>query len=90
MLSRAIMAGIRNHCRLPWRHAYPSRLVLGSQGGRALHVVATYNAADDETIVVTAYEPTQACVKRTTGGKSHEVHCLQACRNESRHDDRDA
>ncbi len=36
---------------------YPSRLVLGFQSGRALHVVAAYNAADDETIVVTAYEP---------------------------------
>ena len=36
---------------------YPSRLKLGFLRGRALHVVAAYNATDDETIVVTAYEP---------------------------------
>ena len=36
---------------------YPSRLILGWQGDRPLHVVAAYNAEDDETIVITAYEP---------------------------------
>lgn len=39
---------------------YPSRLVLGWSGRRPLHVVAAYNAEDDETIVVTAYEPDPA------------------------------
>ena len=39
---------------------YPSRLVLGWRGGRPLHVVAAYNATDDETIVVTVYEPATA------------------------------
>lgn len=36
---------------------YPSRLVLGFVGQRPLHVVAAYNRADSETIVVTAYWP---------------------------------
>ena len=36
---------------------YPSRLVLGWCGSRPIHVVAAENAADDETIVVTVYEP---------------------------------
>jgi hypothetical protein len=39
---------------------YPSRLLLGFVGGRALHVVAADNADDDETIVVTVYEPDPA------------------------------
>jgi hypothetical protein len=39
---------------------YPSRLLLGFVGGRALHVVAAENADDDETIVVTVYEPDPA------------------------------
>ena len=36
---------------------YPSRLILGWIGSRPLHIVAVHNAADDETIVITAYEP---------------------------------
>lgn len=36
---------------------YPSRLILGWCGSRPLHVVAAYNRADDETIVITVYEP---------------------------------
>ena len=39
---------------------YPSRLLLGVVGGRPLHVVAADNADDDETIVVTVYEPDPA------------------------------
>lgn len=39
---------------------YPSRLVLGWIDGRPLHVVAAYNESDDETIVVTVYEPDPA------------------------------
>ena len=39
---------------------YPSRLVLGWVGRRPLHVVAAYNAVDDETIVATVYEPDPA------------------------------
>lgn len=36
---------------------YPSRLVLGYQEGRPLHVVAAITIDADETIVITAYEP---------------------------------
>ena len=54
---RAVLADGENIANYPDDTPYPSRLVLGFQGGRALHVVAAYNAADDETIIVTAYEP---------------------------------
>ena len=36
---------------------YPSRLVLGWQGSRPLHVVVADNAETREAIVITAYEP---------------------------------
>jgi hypothetical protein len=36
---------------------YPSRLVMGWCGQRPLHVVAADNAATQETIVITVYEP---------------------------------
>jgi hypothetical protein len=36
---------------------YPSCLILGWRGDRPLHVVAAYNAEDDEMIVITVYEP---------------------------------
>ncbi|CUS33223.1 conserved hypothetical protein [Candidatus Nitrospira nitrificans] len=36
---------------------YPSKLLLGWQGSRPLHVVAADNVESDETIVITAYEP---------------------------------
>lgn len=39
---------------------YPSRLLLGWRGDRPLHVVAAYNAQDDEQIVITVYEPDPA------------------------------
>jgi hypothetical protein len=39
---------------------YPSRLILGWSGNRPLHVVAAYNDADEETIVITVYEPDPA------------------------------
>ena len=38
---------------------YPSRLILGWLGSRPLHVVAADNLTDNETIVITAYEPEQ-------------------------------
>jgi hypothetical protein len=46
--------------RYPQDTPYPSRLLLGSVGGRALHVVVAENAVDEETIVVTVYEPDPA------------------------------
>ena len=39
---------------------YPSRLVLGWDGPRPIHVVVADNAAADENIVITAYEPDPA------------------------------
>jgi hypothetical protein len=36
---------------------YPSRLVLGWCGSRPLHVVAADNKEDQETIIITVYEP---------------------------------
>jgi hypothetical protein len=41
----------------PADYPYPSRLMLGWCGSRAIHVVAADNSADNETIVVTVYEP---------------------------------
>ncbi|MBZ5543138.1 MAG: DUF4258 domain-containing protein [Acidobacteriia bacterium] len=39
---------------------YPSRLVLGWSGNRALHIVTADNTEDRETIVITVYEPDPA------------------------------
>jgi hypothetical protein len=36
---------------------YPSRLVLGWCGLRPIHVVAADNRDDQETIIITTYEP---------------------------------
>ena len=54
---RAVLTSGETIADYPDDTPYPSRLVLGFQGGRALHVVAAYNATDEETIVVTSYEP---------------------------------
>lgn len=35
---------------------YPSRLILGYEGKRPIHVVSAYNPADDTEYVITAYE----------------------------------
>lgn len=45
----------------PEEAPYPSRLLLGWRGAALpLHVVAAYNAQDDEQIVITVYEPDPA------------------------------
>lgn len=36
---------------------YPGRLLLAGRAKRPLHVVVADNSADDEAIIVTAYEP---------------------------------
>lgn len=41
----------------PTDQPYPSKLVLGWPGKRPLHVVVAENSEDEETIVVTVYEP---------------------------------
>ena len=57
---RAVLATGETIADYPDDTPYPSRLVLGWRGDRPLHVVAAYNATDDETIVVTVYEPATA------------------------------
>lgn len=39
---------------------YPSQLVLGRAGIRPIHVVCAYNAVENETIIITVYEPDAA------------------------------
>ena len=41
----------------PDDYPYPSRLLLGWLGTRPIHVVTADNASDNETIIVTVYEP---------------------------------
>ncbi len=41
----------------PNDHPYPSRLLLGWCGARPIHVVVADNTADNETIIITVYEP---------------------------------
>lgn len=41
----------------PTDQPYPSKLVLGWSGKRPLHVVIAENSENEETIVVTVYEP---------------------------------
>ena len=41
----------------PADRPYPSCLVLGWSGSRPIHVVAAENSADNETLIVTVYEP---------------------------------
>ena len=41
----------------PTDSPFPSCLLLANVAGRPLHVVAADNAPDDETIVITVYEP---------------------------------
>ena len=36
---------------------YPSRLILGYDGERPVHVVSAYNPKDDTEYVITVYEP---------------------------------
>ena len=36
---------------------YPSRLILGFDGQRPIHVVSAYNSENDTEYVITVYEP---------------------------------
>jgi Domain of unknown function (DUF4258) len=54
---RAIMEQGKEIESYPGDFPYPSRLLLGWRGARPLHVVAADNAEDNETIIVTVYEP---------------------------------
>jgi hypothetical protein len=57
---RAVLAQGETIEERPDELPYPSRLVLGYSGGRALHIVVADNKQDDETIIVTIYEPDPA------------------------------
>lgn len=50
---RKVLEGGEEVAAYPHDDPYPSRLLLGWSGHRPLHVVAAYNAQDDETIVIT-------------------------------------
>ena len=41
----------------PEDQPYPSRLILGWEGARPIHVVAADNLVGHETIIITVYEP---------------------------------
>ena len=43
--------------RYPDDQPYPSRLILGWQGTRPIHVVIADNVEDQEIVVITVYEP---------------------------------
>lgn len=57
---RQVLAGGETIREYPDDVPYPSRLVLGWIGGRPIHVVAASNVANDETVVITVYEPDPA------------------------------
>ena len=57
---RKVLEGGEEITAYPDDKPYPSRLLLGWRGERPLHVVAAYNARDDEEIVITVYEPEAA------------------------------
>jgi len=57
---RTVLEGGEIIERYPDDTPYPSRLVLGSAGGRPIHVVAADNRQDHEVIVITVYEPDPA------------------------------
>jgi len=54
---RQVLAAGKEIESYPTDYPYPSRLMLGWCGSRAIHVVAADNTADNETMIVTVYEP---------------------------------
>jgi hypothetical protein len=54
---REVLASGETIERYPDDKPYPSRLILGSRGGRPLHLVVADNTLIGEVIVVTVYEP---------------------------------
>jgi len=54
---RAVVESGESITTYPDDTPYPSRLVVGWVGKRALHVVVADNPQDQEIIVITAYEP---------------------------------
>ena len=54
---RQVLANGKEIENYPNDYPYPSRLLLGWCGQRPVRVVAADNLADNETIIVTVYEP---------------------------------
>ena len=54
---REVLAAGKEIESYPTDYPYPSCLMLGWCGSRPIHVVAADNTADNETIIVTVYEP---------------------------------
>jgi len=56
---RSVLASGKTIIDYPDDQPYPSRLMLGWRGNRPIHVVAA-DTEDDETIIITVYEPDPA------------------------------
>ena len=54
---REVLAAGKNIEEYPEDKPYPSRLILGWPRSRAIHVVAADDPAEQETIIITVYEP---------------------------------
>ena len=54
---KAVIASGETIASYPNDTPFPSRLILGWSGRRPIHVVVAGNATDQETIVITVYEP---------------------------------
>jgi len=57
--SRSILEKGETIERYPDDTPYPSRLILGWLEKRPIHVVVADNTSDNETIVITVYDPDQ-------------------------------
>ena len=58
--ARQVVAGGEAIETYPDDKPFPSRLLLGWNGSRPIHVVVAENAAVGETIVITVYQPNAA------------------------------
>lgn len=54
---REVLSTGRTIEEYPEDQPYPSRLLLGWPGLRPIHVVAADNSAEQETVIITVYEP---------------------------------
>ena len=54
---QAVLASGRSIETYPNDQPYPSRLVLGWRGSRPIHLVVADNEMEQETVIITVYEP---------------------------------
>jgi len=57
---RDVLATGRTIEEYPEDRPYPSRLLLGWPSSRPIHVVAADNSVEQETVIITVYEPDPA------------------------------